>query len=145
MKKFIPAIVAIALIILVLAGSFGMKLLDRYSYSDDKQDLKEYYGLTDGDESSVAVVLQNEKIDVQAKLIDGRCYMDIKDVQDLFIAEYYFEALDKKIEVEKFFLPESVFIEHYFRDMEEETTKTLMVNGKEVLNNLLSWGRLIVN
>lgn len=69
----------------------------------------------------------------------------VKDVQDLFIAEYYFEALDKKIEVEKFFLPESVFIEHYFRDMEEEATKTLIVNGKEVLNNLLSWGRLIVN
>ena len=69
----------------------------------------------------------------------------VKDVQDLFIAEYYFEALDKKIEVEKFFLPESVFIERYFRDMEEETTKTLMVNGKEVLNNLLSWGRLTVN
>ena len=65
----------------------------------------------------------------------------VKDVQDLFIAEYYFEALDKKIEVEKFFLPESVFIEH----LEEEATKTLIVNGKEVLNNLLSWGRLIVN
>ena len=69
----------------------------------------------------------------------------VKDVQDLFIAEYYFEALDKKIEIEKFFLPESVFIEYYFRDMEEEATKTLIVNGKEVLNNLLSWGRLIVN
>jgi len=92
MKKFIPAIVAIALIILVLAGSFGMKLLDRYSYSDDKQDLKEYYGLTDGDESSVAVVLQNEKIDVQAKLIDGRCYMDIKDVQDLLNERFYYDS-----------------------------------------------------
>lgn len=92
MKKFIPAIVAIALIILVLAGSFGMKLLKRYSYSDDKQDLKEYYDLTDGDESSVAVVLQNEKIDVQAKLIDGRCYMDIKDVQDLLNERFYYDS-----------------------------------------------------
>ncbi len=92
MKKFIPAIIAIALIILVLAGSFGMKLLDRYSYSDDKQDLEEYYGLTDGDESSVAVVLQNEKIDVQAKLIDGRCYMDIKDVQDLLNERFYYDS-----------------------------------------------------
>lgn len=67
-----------------------------------------------------------------------------KDVQDLFIVEYYFETLDKKIEVEKFFLPESIFIAHYFRDMEEEATKNLIVNGKEVLNNLLTWGRLIV-
>lgn len=69
----------------------------------------------------------------------------VKDVQDMFLVEYKFEALDKKIEIEKFFMPDSVFIEHYFRDMEEEATKTLMVNGKKVLNNLLSWGRLIVN
>ncbi|MBO5302965.1 MAG: hypothetical protein J6A92_02835 [Lachnospiraceae bacterium] len=80
MKKFIPAIVAIALIILVLAGSFGMKLLDRYSYSDEKQDLKEYYNLSAGEESSIAIVLQNEKIDVQAKLMEGRVYMEIEAV-----------------------------------------------------------------
>lgn len=54
MKKIIPAIVAIALILLVLAGSFGMKLLDRFSYSNEKQNLEEYYGLSEGDQGSVA-------------------------------------------------------------------------------------------
>lgn len=68
----------------------------------------------------------------------------VKDVQDMFLVEYKFESLDKKIEIEKFFMPDSLFIERYFRDMEEEATKTLMVNGKEVVNNLLKWGRLII-
>ena len=91
MKKIIPAIVAIALILLVLAGSFGMKLLDRFSYSNEKQNLEEYYGLSEGDQGSVAIVLQNEKIDTQAKLIDGRCYMEIEDVQALLNERFYYD------------------------------------------------------
>ena len=93
MKKFIPAIVAIALIILVLAGSFGMKLLKRYSYSDEKQDLKEYYNLSAGEESSIAIVLQNEKIDVQARLMEGRVYMEIEAVQDLLLSSRYPDSI----------------------------------------------------
>ena len=91
MKKIIPALIAIALILLIVAGSFGMKLLDRFSYSDEKQNLEEYYGLSSADASSVAIVLQNERIDTQAKLIDGRCYMEIEDVQDLLNQRFYYD------------------------------------------------------
>ena len=91
MKKIIPALIAIALILLVVAGSFGMKLLDRFSYSDEKKNLEEYYGLSSTDASSVAIVLQNERIDTQAKLIDGRCYMEIEDVQDLLNERFYYD------------------------------------------------------
>lgn len=91
MKKIIPALIAIALILLVVAGSFGMKLLDRFSYSDEKQNLEEYYGLSSTDASSVAIVLQNERIDTQAKLIDGRCYMEIEDVQNLLNERFYYD------------------------------------------------------
>ena len=91
MKKFIPAIIAIALILLVLAGSFGMKLLERFSYSDEKQNLEEYYHLSIGDTDSVAIVLQNERIDTQAKLIDGRCYMEIEGVQNLLNERFYYD------------------------------------------------------
>jgi spore germination protein YaaH len=92
MKKLIPALIAIALIILVLGGSFGLKLLDRFSYSDEKKNLKEYYGLSEGDDSSIAIVLQNEKIEVQAKLINNRCYMDIEAVQDLLNERFYYDV-----------------------------------------------------
>lgn len=68
-----------------------MKLLDRFSYSNEKQNLEEYYGLSEGDQGSVAIVLQNEKIDTQAKLIDGRCYMEIEDVQALLNERFYYD------------------------------------------------------
>lgn len=91
MKKFIPAIVAIALILLVLGGSFGVKLLERFSYSKEKQDLEEYYGLSDAGDDAAAIILQNERIDIQAKLIEGRCYMNIEDVQNLLNERFYFD------------------------------------------------------
>ena len=90
MKKFIPAIIAIALILIVVAGSFGMKLKEKYSYSDEQQNLEEYYDLlAAADSRSVSVVLQNERIENWAKLIDGRCYMELKDVQALLNARFY--------------------------------------------------------
>ena len=68
-----------------------MKLLERFSYSDEKQNLEEYYNLSTSDSGSVAIVLQNERIDAQAKLIDGRCYMEIEDVQDLLNERFYYD------------------------------------------------------
>ena len=90
MKKFIPAIIAIALILIVVAGSFGMKLKEKYSYSDEQQNLEEYYDLiAAADSRSVAVVLQNEMIPNWVKLIDDRCYMELTDVQALLNTRFY--------------------------------------------------------
>ncbi len=92
MKKFIPAIIAIALILIVVAGSFAMKLKEKYSYSDEQQNLEEYYDLlAAADSRSVAVVLQNERIPNWVKLIDDRCYMELRDVQALLNTRFYYD------------------------------------------------------
>ncbi len=90
MKKFIPAVVAIALIFIVVGVSFGVKVVERFSYSKEEQNLEEYYGVTEGSDE-VAIVLQNERIDIQAKLIDGRCYMELEAVQDLLNERFYYD------------------------------------------------------
>ena len=90
MKKFIPAIVAIALIIVVLLCSFGVKIAQRYSYSKEQQDLNEYYSV-DNDED-VAIVLQNEIIDIKAKLLEGSYYMDFSSVQSLLNDRFYVDT-----------------------------------------------------
>ena len=43
MKKIIPVIVAIVLIIIVVIAGFGAKLLEKYSYSDERANLEEYF------------------------------------------------------------------------------------------------------
>ena len=60
MKKMIPVLIAIVLIIVVAAAGFGAKLVDKYSYSKERADLTEYFGITDSDD--VAVILQDEQI-----------------------------------------------------------------------------------
>lgn len=91
MKKIIPAIVAIALILVVLGVSFGVKVIERFSYSKEEQDMVEYYGLTESADDAVAIVLQNELIDVQAKQIDGLCYLELEAVQSLLNSRFYYD------------------------------------------------------
>ena len=45
-KKIIPVAVAACLIIIVAAIGVLLKLLDKYSYSREKADLYEYFGVT---------------------------------------------------------------------------------------------------
>lgn len=86
-KKIIPAIIAIALIIIVGLIGVGTSFIGKYSYSDEKMNLKEYYSLSD--DSSVAIVLQNEILDTKAKLIEGVYYLDFASVQELLNARFY--------------------------------------------------------
>ena len=51
MKKMIPVIVAIVLIILIAAVGFGAKLLERYSYSKERADLTEYFGIQEDNDA----------------------------------------------------------------------------------------------
>ena len=56
MKKIIPVLIAIVLIIIIVGVSFGRGIMEKYSYSQEKADLNKYFGIA-GDEA--AIILQN--------------------------------------------------------------------------------------
>ena len=58
MKKKLPVIIAVVLIIVIIAITAGTKILERFSYSKERMDLNAYYGLETGED--VALVLNNE-------------------------------------------------------------------------------------
>lgn len=87
MKKMIPAITAIVLIIAVVAISLGIKLIDKYSYSKERADLTEYFSLESGDE--VAIILQDEQTEESARLIDGVYYFDLATVHRYLDDRFY--------------------------------------------------------
>lgn len=103
MKKIIPVLIAIVLIIVVGVAAFGAKLLDRYSYSKEKANLAEYFGVTGDDD--VPVILQDEKIEEHAKLWDGTCYFDFATVQKYFNDRFY---EDKKEGLLLYTLPDAI-------------------------------------
>ncbi len=87
MKKIIPVIVAVVLIILIAAAGVGAKLLEKYSYSKERADLTEYFGIQ-GD-NDVPIILQDELVEEHAKIFDNICYFDIATVHKYFNDRFY--------------------------------------------------------
>lgn len=87
MKKKIPALIAIVLILLIAAASFGTKMIERYSYSKERADLEEYFGLNE--QTEVAVVLQDELLEERARLFDGVYYFSIGFVHQYLNERFY--------------------------------------------------------
>ena len=87
MKKVIPVIVAIVLIILIAAAGFGAKVLEKYSYSKERADLTEYFGVRESDD--VPIILQDERIEEHAKIWDNVCYFDMATVHKYFNDRFY--------------------------------------------------------
>ena len=90
MKKAIPVIIAVVLIFAIVAITFGMKVVERFSYSEERMDLNAYFGLTADDEA--ALVINDEIREEKGTVRDGRCYLPLETVHmylnDRFYADY---------------------------------------------------------
>ena len=95
MKKMIPVIVAIVLIILIGAAGFGAKILEKYSYSKERADLTEYFGISG--ENDVPIILQDELIEEHAKIFDDICYFDIATVHKYFNSRFYVDKAENSL------------------------------------------------
>lgn len=101
MKKMIPVIIAILLIIVVGAVSFGGKLIEKYSYSKEHADLDEYYGVengaAEGEDGNLAIVLQDDFIPEQAVVSGGVVYFDLNTVKTYFNEIFYADWNEQKL------------------------------------------------
>lgn len=89
MKKFMIILITIVLIILLGAGFAFTFLYDKYSYSTERADLQEYYGLES--EEQVAIVLQDEMLTEKAILRDGIYYLDLNTIHTYFNERFYLD------------------------------------------------------
>lgn len=94
MKKVIPVLIAIVLIVIVGAVAFGGQLIDKYSYSKEEANLDEYYGVT-GDE--LAIILQDAMVEEKALSVDGIIYFDIDTVHTYFNEGFYVDEAEEKL------------------------------------------------
>lgn len=83
MKKLIPVFIAIVLIFVIVGISFGAKIKEKYSYSEEQADLQEYFGLSGGQEA--AILMQDEIIEDKALVSEGTFYLSYDTVSDYFI------------------------------------------------------------
>lgn len=92
MKKIVPVIVALLLILIIGGVGIGKILLEKYSYSKETADLTEYYGVT-GDR--LAIVLQDERVPEEAVRRDGICYFDLDTVHTYFNEGFYVDLQEQ--------------------------------------------------
>ena len=95
MKKKLPILITVVLILIILAALAFPTIYKKYSYSDERADLKEYFSLTGEDE--VAIVLGNERIAEKALLREGVYYLDLNTIHTYFNGRFY---LDDSVENE---------------------------------------------
>ena len=103
MKKIIPVLIAVVLIAVIAGAGIGARLIEKYSYSRERADLTEYFGV--GGEGDVPIILQDERIEEHAKLIEGVCYFDLATVHKYF-NNRFFE--DKKEGLLLYTLPDAI-------------------------------------
>lgn len=89
MKKLIPALTAIVLIIVIAGIALGGQLYKKYSYSDERADLAEYFHTNKAED--VAILLQDEMIEEKAVLSEGRYYFDLDTVQKYLNSRFYWD------------------------------------------------------
>lgn len=94
-KKIIPVLAALALIIVVALFMLLGKVIEKYTPANDRQELSDYYEMTS--ETDVALILNNEVLDVYGKMINGTVYLDFNTVHDLINSRFYWDANENKL------------------------------------------------
>ena len=92
-KRVFTVLVPIVLILLVAAVALGSILFEKFSYSKNRADLNEYFGITQADE--VAMVVQDSIVDEKAKLVDGMSYFTLSTVEQYFTDRFYVNSVEQ--------------------------------------------------
>lgn len=94
-KKVIPVLAAVILIIVVILFMLLGKLIEKYTPSNERQELTDYYQMSSGDD--VAIIFNNEVLDIKGKLIDGNVYLDFYTVHDRINNRFYWDTNENKL------------------------------------------------
>ena len=89
--QLLVPIVAILLILLIAGAAFGKTLMDKYSYSKEQADMDEYFHVS-GDR--LAIILQDARIEEQARLREGVCYFDLDTVHTYMNEIFYVDETE---------------------------------------------------
>lgn len=123
-KKMAPVLVALILIVVISGVFIVPELIQRFTYSDDKYNLNEYFQIFE--EKDVPLILQNEILGENARKEFGTYYLSLDTIKEHFTKRFYVNKTERVI---CFTLPDRVVkaeigeeVNHYY--MGEESVNT---------------------
>lgn len=93
MRKAIPVLIAIVLILIIGGVTFGSQIIEKYSYSQEQADLYEHFNVMK--ENEISIILQDTLIEEKAVLKDGICYFDLRTVHLYFNDRFYVDETEQ--------------------------------------------------
>ena len=92
-KRIFTVLVPIVLIFIVIAVVLGSKLYQKYSYSKERADLKQYFDIEQEDE--IAMVVQDTIVEEKAKYANNICYFNLSTVEKYFTERFYVNSVEQ--------------------------------------------------
>ena len=92
-KNALPVLVIGGLIAVILIYLGISAVIEKYTPTDERQNLTEYYNIKE--ETQVAIILDNQILDAYGTLIDGQVYLDYKLVDEYLNNRFYWDANEK--------------------------------------------------
>lgn len=91
MRKVVPVLVAVGLIILIVVGFVGFQVLDRYMLTKERADLAEVYDVS-GDET--AILYNYERQEQTGIYENGQTYLPVSWVNDHINERFYWDSTE---------------------------------------------------
>ena len=92
MKKVIPIVIAITLILLIVGGAVGVKILEKYIPTKEEANLNELYQVEDGQ----TTILYNYEIqDTKGIYENGQTYLPISWVNEYINKRFYWDSTEQ--------------------------------------------------
>ena len=91
MRKVVPVLVAVGLIILIAVGFVGFQVLDRYMPTKERADLAEVYDVS-GDET--AILYNYERQEQTGIYENGQTYLPVSWVNDHINERFYWDSTE---------------------------------------------------
>lgn len=89
-KNVLPVLIIAGLIAIILVYLGVSYMIDKYTPTDERKDLTEYYNITE--ENQVAITLDNKVLEAYGTLIDGQVYLDYEFVYDYLNSRFYWDT-----------------------------------------------------
>ncbi len=93
MKKLIPVLVAIVLIVAIVGIFYGKDIYERFTESKERADKFEYFGIAG--EDSVALIINEEHSEYVGYEYEGECYLPLDVVRQAFNSNFYYNVDDQ--------------------------------------------------
>ena len=94
-KKYIPVLVAVALIVVVALIGLSTGLLEKYSYSQERADLNTYFNVAGGEET--AIIFNDTLIETDALYRDDHVYFPLAFVDENLNNHFYYDMSQQQL------------------------------------------------